>query len=76
MLGDSDKKTAYWAFSAEYGEALNSLFVDWFRGCWLDAISKTNKDFPTCFTAHEGTDGIDLKTGKFQSEDDIQTFFD
>jgi len=76
MKEDSSQKKAYWKYSEEYHSKHEDVCIEWFRECWKKACASTNTDITTCLARHESATGVELKTGKYLSEEDIKLFFD
>lgn len=73
---DKDKMKEYWKYSEEYYERKREIFENWFMQCWQAASKNTNTNIKTSFNVHDSSGGIDLATGIYMTDDEINSFFD
>jgi len=74
-LGDKSKMSEYWDFSEEYFRKKTDVFINWFIKCWKIANTNTNTKILSCFSKHDSSGGIDLTSGKFMTDDEIEKVF-
>ncbi len=75
-LEDKNKLSEYWDYSEEYQSKKSDIFNSWFMDCWRMASMNTNTRILTCFAIHDSSGGIELTTGNYMSDDEIEKFFD
>ncbi|MDH7913217.1 hypothetical protein [Winogradskyella sp. SYSU M77433] len=75
-LEDKDKLTEYWDYSEEYQSMKSDIFKSWFMDCWQVASTNTNAGILACLAIHDSSGGIELTTGKYMTDDEIENIFD
>ncbi len=73
---DEGKTSEYMGYSDEYHSKRINIFENWFIDCWRIASSNTNKKILSCFAIHDSSGGIELTTGKYMTDEEIEKFFD
>ena len=75
-LEDKDKMSEYWNYSEEYHSKKRDAFKNWFIDCWRIASTNTGTKVLTCFSIHDSSGGIDLSTGEYMTDEEIEKLFD
>ncbi|WP_040278773.1 hypothetical protein [Psychroserpens damuponensis] len=74
---NNDKKMdEYWDFHDAYYTKKTNIFKIWFMECWHIASKNTNTNVLALFAIHDSSGGVDLKTGTYLSDDEINTLFE
>jgi hypothetical protein len=75
-LDDENKMNKYWDYHENYYSKKTKIFKSWFIECWRIASTSTNTSILTSFSIHDSSGGIELTTGEYRSDDEINHLFD